>query len=317
MLKTRFTDLSGQVEKIKMNRIILGLDQTGSYEAAERLLVRLGMKDAEVDVFHAAEAPVFYSDMTLPSTVQLMADALQEELEIGRQLCEKVSHELRESGLATGEPVVVAGYPAAEILDFADRSGAALIAVGGTRKGALRAFFAGSVSRALVIGAHQSLLVGKGQPAAAGPVRAVFATDHSAYADQCIGELLALAPQGLSHLTVVTSYPKEFVHTIRPFLPEFVLDPAEWIEKSLRERNEQVLSALAPLGCELDARVMRDTPASSIPAAMKETGADLLILGAQGHGFVERLSLGSTSFHQVVAEPHSVLVLRVPRPKPV
>jgi len=33
-------------------------------------------------------------------------------------------------------------------------------------------------------------------------------------------------------------------------------------------------------------------------------------MGAHGHGMVERLTIGSISFYQVVAEPHSVLVLR-------
>lgn len=38
---------------------------------------------------------------------------------------------------------------------------------------------------------------------------------------------------------------------------------------------------------------------------------ELLILGAQGHGFWERLTVGSVSFHQAIAESHSVLMLRV------
>jgi hypothetical protein len=36
----------------------------------------------------------------------------------------------------------------------------------------------------------------------------------------------------------------------------------------------------------------------------------LLILGAQGYGFWERLMVGSISFHQAIAEPHPVLILR-------
>ena len=43
---------------------------------------------------------------------------------------------------------------------------------------------------------------------------------------------------------------------------------------------------------------------------MAEEQADLLILGSHGHGALERLALGSVSFHQVVATPHNVLVVR-------
>jgi nucleotide-binding universal stress UspA family protein len=296
-----------------MNRIVLGIDTAGHYEAALRLLARLRPEGAAVDVFHAAEIPVLYGDMMLPAPVELMADAMAEERKTGGRLCEEVAQRLRDRGITARAPEIIGGPPALEIMEYADRVEARLIAVGGTKKGPIGAFLTGSVVRALVIGAHQSVLIGKGDLAPEGPIRAVFATDHSSYADRCIPELLALAPRGISHLTVMTCYPKEFVRAIRPFLPEFVLDPSEWIEKNLHDRNEKVVSELAPLGCEISTRVFCDTATSSIPRAMKETGADLLILGAQGHGFVERLSLGSTSFHQTMAEPYPVLVLRVPK----
>jgi nucleotide-binding universal stress UspA family protein len=295
-----------------MNRIVLGVDREYHHEPALRLLARLHPEGAAVDVFHVGEIPLLFSDMTLPSAMDLMADALEEEKRSGHKVCEEAAEQLRESGFTVRVPPVVGGYPAAEIMDYADRIDARLIAVGGTRKGVLRSLFLGSVGRALVIGAHQNVLIAKGAPTESGPVRAVFATDHSAYADRCLEELLTLAPRGISHLTVVTCYPKEFVHAIRPMLPEFVVDPSDWIETNLRERNERVVYALKPLGCEISSRVYCDTATSSIPKAMKETGADLLILGAQGHGFIERLKLGSTSFHQVIAEPYPVLVLRVP-----
>jgi hypothetical protein len=43
---------------------------------------------------------------------------------------------------------------------------------------------------------------------------------------------------------------------------------------------------------------------------MRTEQADLLVLGAQGHGFLDRMRSGSVSFHQVVGESYSVLVLR-------
>jgi nucleotide-binding universal stress UspA family protein len=50
----------------------------------------------------------------------------------------------------------------------------------------------------------------------------------------------------------------------------------------------------------------------AIKQTMQEFNAQLLIVGAHGHGFFERMMLGSIALHQVVAEPHSVLVLRAP-----
>jgi nucleotide-binding universal stress UspA family protein len=301
-------------EQMKMKRIVLGMDSEGHYEPAAHLLARLRPEGAAVDVFHCAEIPFLVSDMTLPSSVGLMTDILEEEKKLGQRLAEDAARRLRETGLTVRASDVTGGYPSAAIMHYADENKADLIAVAGTHKGALRAFFLGSVARALVTGAHQNVLVAKGDIAPEGTVRAVFATDHSEYANRCLQELLALAPRGLSHLTVITCYPKELVRAMRPFLDEFALDPAEWIEKNLEERNEKVRQMLEPLGCPVDTRIFADAATSSIPVAMKDTGADLLILGAQGHGFLERLTLGSTSFHQVMAEPYSVLVLRAPSP---
>jgi len=77
------------------------------------------------------------------------------------------------------------------------------------------------------------------------------------------------------------------------------------------ERNEQVCERLRALGAQCESRVEEAHPNEAIQNAMKETEADLLILGAQGHGFWDRLAIGSISFHQAIAEPHSVLLLRV------
>ena len=201
-------------------------------------------------------------------------------------------------------------------MGYSDREQASLIAVGCSGKSAARAFFTGSVGRGLTIAAHQSLLIAKGEPKE-GPIRAVLATDHSAYANDCLDKLLELAPQGISHLTVMSAYPKEILGHLMPYLPDIVLDPSEWVEQGLEQRNQQVIQKLAPLGsmgtgCTFASRVMGMDADEAIETAMGEAEADLLILGAQGHGFVERLTTGSTSFHQVVAEPYSVFLLRVP-----
>jgi nucleotide-binding universal stress UspA family protein len=43
---------------------------------------------------------------------------------------------------------------------------------------------------------------------------------------------------------------------------------------------------------------------------MQETHSELLVLGSQGHGFMERIALGSTSLEQAIKQPYSVLVVR-------
>jgi nucleotide-binding universal stress UspA family protein len=195
-------------------------------------------------------------------------------------------------------------------MKYADHVRARLIAVGSSGKSPLRSFFMGSVGRGILIGAYQSILIARGGSAERGPVRAVLATDHSPYANRCIEALLRLAPRGISHLTVVTVFPKDKMEALLPFLPDFVLDPAEWVEQGLERRNREVIEKLKPLGCDAASRVEDGEVHDSLRKVMKDARADLLIPGAQGHGFVERVTLGSVSFHEAMSEPHSVLVLR-------
>ena len=46
-------------------------------------------------------------------------------------------------------------------------------------------------------------------------------------------------------------------------------------------------------------------------SVMEDSRADLLILGAHGHGFIKRLVVGSTTMHMVGNEPWNMLVIRV------
>jgi hypothetical protein len=44
---------------------------------------------------------------------------------------------------------------------------------------------------------------------------------------------------------------------------------------------------------------------------MEESGATLVVLGAQGHGFLERVTAGSVSYAQAVKGKYDTLMLRV------
>jgi nucleotide-binding universal stress UspA family protein len=48
----------------------------------------------------------------------------------------------------------------------------------------------------------------------------------------------------------------------------------------------------------------------AIVHSMEQNQAYLLVLGAQGHSFVERMTMGSVSMHEVIYGRHPVLVIR-------
>ncbi|MES2460595.1 MAG: universal stress protein [Armatimonadota bacterium] len=293
-------------------RIVLGIDHGGYWKTAGDLLTRLRFRDGVVDTVHVVEPPACQFGEPIEALVKLVAEQDEKADFEGQRQAEEASAALRDRGHLTGACTVSSGHAAAELLQYADKVTAGVIAVGSSGKGAVKSFLLGSVGRGILIGSQLSVLIARGSGERRGPLRAVLATDHSVYANRCIDTLLHLAPQGISNLTVLTTYPKDALEALRPFLPDFVLDPAAWIEEGLAKRNAEVMARLEPLGCRLDSRVRSESVHDAIRQAMEETQADLLILGAQGHGFIERLTLGSVSFQEGMTEPHSVLVLRAP-----
>ena len=67
---------------------------------------------------------------------------------------------------------------------------------------------------------------------------------------------------------------------------------------------------LAAAGYETRALCAEGLSARAIRGAVIDLDADLVILGARGHRWLERVLLGSFALEQTVDEPHSVLILR-------
>ncbi|MBC8135777.1 MAG: universal stress protein, partial [Fibrella sp.] len=148
-------------------------------------------------------------------------------------------------------------------------------------------------------------------------VRAVLATDHSPYMNRCIDLLLRFRPQGLEHITVLTAYPEDSLDSIQSYLPNLAVSPAAAIRRDLEERNHSLVrrltDAFRPLSTTVSSQVSGEPVECAITRTMEVTGADLLIVGAQGHTLMERLTLGSVSFRQAMTAPYSVMILRVGR----
>ncbi len=293
-------------------RIVLGVNEPAYSRRALHLLERLKFRGATVDALHAIEMVPIAAWPEMPAEAWDAATQCQQEWERDAiALTDKTARELNEHGFMANS-VVRRGGAAEQLMQYAEEVEAGLIAVGSRQESPLEAFFAGSVSRGLVIGAQQSILVAKGEPASTGPITAVLATDHSTYMNGCINRFAELAPQGIEKLIVVTAYDvkKRALEALLPRQPEL---RAEWIqtfEQTLHSRNVSVGERLQREGLVCESRVIAGPAVAVINSVMRESSADLLILGAHGHDFVERLAVGSLSFHMVMSEPHSVLILR-------
>lgn len=296
-------------------KIVLGADlaMAAGDSPAVGLLKRLRFVDAQTDVMHVVPPPVYtgweYDPVIAPS---VLAEIAQRDRDSANEALEKIVAEVG-SGLGA-KAVVATGNPTERLMAHADESHADLVVINGTVAGPLVAFLTGSVARGLVIGAHQSVLLARGKADPLRPLRAVLATDHSPYSERCITRLTQLWPQGIQHITVLTSYPEDRIRAMEPMLPQMGVEPVEAVKETLETKNNALIQKLSgcfhPMLTTFESRVSALGVHEAITAAMKETDADLLILGAHGHSFLERLTLGSVSFRESVFAPYSVLVVR-------
>lgn len=187
-----------------------------------------------------------------------------------------------------------------QLMDYADAVSTDLLAIGSFGKGPLEGIMIGSVGRKAVINSKHSVLIAKDSYRGGPGLSVVLATDHSPYANQWLERFIQWAPQGIKHLTVLTVLPEVMFQT----------DIGPWIREGLATANERTVQKLKGISQEIQARVEVGSVSETIARVMQETHSELLILGSQGHGFMERIALGSTSLEQAIKQPYSVLVVR-------
>jgi nucleotide-binding universal stress UspA family protein len=193
---------------------------------------------------------------------------------------------------------VLQGDPRAAIPEQADEWGADLVVVGARGLGAVTGMLLGSVSTAVVHGAHCAVLVVKDEPR---PLRrALIAVDGSEDA-LAAARFFARLPLGTGITTQLIGV-VERVPTPRT-APGFITPVlAQAIDTLLAERRQTVERALTRVEAEIDGKVSRlervtpvGLPADEIVDAARRGDADLVVIGARGLGAMKRLFLGSVS----------------------
>lgn len=303
-------------------KILLGIDSGANTDAVD-LIKRLRFRYSALDLAHTVPSfstiPFASPDMFLLTYNELERMRMNDEAQANILLSAAAAYAGSDKNRHTTH--VLHGNPTDSLMEYADETVADLIAVNAAHQPPLLAFLSGSVARGLVVGARQSVLLARSGQTQSGtaddtrPVRAVLATDHSSYMNRCIERLLCFAPLGLEQVTILSCFPALELERLRPYLPHVAVDPAEALRRDLESKNQQLIerlhAATRPMPVTFASRVSGDPVNEAIAHTMQETQSELLIVGAQGHSFLDRLSLGSVSFHQAMTAPYSVLVLRV------
>ncbi len=133
------------------------------------------------------------------------------------------------------------------------------------------------------------------------PEKILLATDGSGDA--------RLAARAAADLSDKTGAELHIIHAWQ-YVPNPVLDPEHYEEEAkrlLQEQTELVASAGATV---TETHLTMAPPVDAILGLSEEIGADLVVVGSQGHGPIERLLLGSVSEGVVHHATRPVLVLR-------
>jgi nucleotide-binding universal stress UspA family protein len=290
-----------------MFRITAGIDFE-HYQKALSIVQRLKPANGAIDLIHVVES--LLPDESFPNLASThpVAMIMAERNRQGHAELDKAESLLEGSGLQINK-LMTQGDPPREILDQANSSGADLIAVGSGKKGTWSSLFFGSVTKALAVQATQSILVAKNSVTHSNGLHLVFAVDDSEYCGECLDLFLTWELKGIRRVTLVRSAPPLIIPGEIP-VSDFV-EINQDIEARAKDHLEGVADRMRSAGYEVDTILTQRHINLAIDDAMKTLGGDLLVLGARGHGLLDRITLGSISHYHVVGTPYNVLVVRV------
>ncbi len=255
--------------------------------------------------------PMPVTGILAPLPEEVVFEGLRAQEEVAEQRLQRARTVLETAGIPTTSQIR-RGHASTELLRVADESSADLLALGSTGRRGWRAWLLGSVGRAAVTHAHQSVLIAHQPPTPDKPLQAVVATDHSDYNYRCLQRLLQFAPQGIQKLLLTTAFEldSDMMEVLARTTPALQQMGNQWVIEQLHERNRALCEQLRPLGAGCESLVVEGPAIPALRTVLSETASELLILGAKGHSLLERLTLGSISHHFATAESYNLLILR-------
>jgi nucleotide-binding universal stress UspA family protein len=271
------------------------------------LLATDGSKDAQAALAFLSALPLPPSTtlritivVTLPSFVLDVPPARDLErsaLEAARGVLEEARGALAGRGLAIETDVAV-GDPKAEIVRIAEEWGADLLVLGARGLSGIKRFLLGGVSLAVAHHVRCPVLVVKGRPRKLGSVLVAMDGSEDSFRAVRFLQSLPLPRQTKVRLLSVVEpirYPASAPIVLRGQLVRMIKE----VESERRGQLEKVLEQAASQLDDKITRVTRSTPsgdpASVITASAATYDADLIVVGARGHGAMARLLLGSVS----------------------
>lgn len=221
------------------------------------------------------------------------------------------------------------GDPWRQIVSLAEDMPADLVVMGTHGRGGLEHLFLGSVAEKLIRRLPCPVLTvcreeGRTWEAPGLINRIVCATDFSETSGEALQMALDFASESEAQVTllnVIESTPDfgDPTYIALPYMGPLRQD----LESAARERLRKMVEGAAETGAKIEARVVFGRAYKEILRAAAEERADLVVVGAQGHGVIEHMLSGSNAQHVIRGATCPVLTVRPvkarlrPEPKPV
>lgn len=202
--------------------------------------------------------------------------------------------------------IVGTGEAAAVIVESAQGMGADLLVVGAHRKSTLRDFFVGTTLERVVRSSHLPVLRVNG-PVTHEYRHALLAMDLSRTSLQALSRARDLGLVSLDELHVASA--------VEPLAAGAIMAPgisAEVLENQRQLLRQQLQERLAAVGaCLNDERLLVQigSPEGVIGEALRQSGADLLVLGTHAREGVSRFFLGSVASRLLASLDSDALIV--------
>lgn len=292
-------------------KVIVGIDESSASQAALEYVLRLKLADLRLILVNSVES-VLPDGAFIDSKGHPVADLTIENRKSGAKLLEEAKERARGFGV-DAETQICLGNPGETLSFIAEEKNADLIAVGGNRRSAWDEFLLGSTAKRLLHDSPRHLLIARAVPKSEGELNALVAVDQRFESAAYLDALTAMRPKGIAAIDLVTvnRVDESKVHHLVEGLPVTVGVAEGWVASGLRHGNEALAQRLEGLGVECVPRVVQgDVPERALVEWAEKNQADLIVVGAHPHGFIDRHLHHSVSEGLLSAGPRALLVLR-------
>ncbi len=271
-----------------------------------------GVRSAKLVVLHALAPPIplvldVEFSLPEPDAYEILSSAAHVQMEA-------LIAELQAAGMDAEGKVEVARHLANVMPEVEEDVGAELLVIGSRGLTAFRHLVMGSNAEEAIRRSRCPVLVvhpGDRTPAHA-PRRILVATDFSEDADAAIEAALHLLGPSVEHSQVVLLHSVE-IRTDWTFMVGMEVPPPalrEKLERELLRELEARAERLRDRVAGVEVKLSLGNPSEVVVEEAKSQDVDLIVLGAHGHGALDRIFLGSTAVRIVQHAPCPVFAYR-------